>query len=133
LLFQLACYIFDPMKETKKGGKRAGAGRKPVDNPKVQVTIYVEQAHVNNFGGIARLKEALCVFVAAKRSDVNDLVFPKPKPKKLYDDISGQLDQSIEFKPTTIESYNGAKTVLQDENIPEWKKQLELRRQQNKK
>lgn len=39
------------------GGKRKGAGRKPVDDPKQQLTIYPRLSEVAAVGGIVAAKE----------------------------------------------------------------------------
>lgn len=41
------------------GGARKGAGRKPVEDPKVPVTIYVKESLINSLGGIDSLREEL--------------------------------------------------------------------------
>ncbi len=41
------------------GGARKGAGRKPVEDPKVPVTIYVKESIINSLGGIEILREEL--------------------------------------------------------------------------
>ena len=45
--------------ESKKGGKRLGAGRKPVLNKKKQVTLYVENNKILPFGGEDKMKDHL--------------------------------------------------------------------------
>jgi hypothetical protein len=44
---------------TKKihGGARKGAGRKPASDPKVPVTIYVEESIIKAVGGIDQLRQ----------------------------------------------------------------------------
>lgn len=43
---------------TKKihGGARKGAGRKPAADPKVPVTIYVEESIIRSIGGIDQIR-----------------------------------------------------------------------------
>ncbi len=41
------------------GGARKGAGRKPVEDPKVPITIYVKESLINSLGGIDSLREEL--------------------------------------------------------------------------
>lgn len=41
------------------GGARKGAGRRPVEDPKVPVTIYVKESLINSVGGIESLREEL--------------------------------------------------------------------------
>lgn len=51
------------MNEKSKGGKRPGAGRRPSPNPKVPITIYVEERVVEKWGGKEDLKIKLYDFV----------------------------------------------------------------------
>lgn len=39
------------MKENQRGGKRPGSGRRPLENPKMLVSIYVEKQLVESKGG----------------------------------------------------------------------------------
>jgi hypothetical protein len=39
------------------GGKRKNAGRKPVSDPKKQVTVYPHSSEVENVGGVEAAKE----------------------------------------------------------------------------
>jgi len=41
------------------GGKRKGAGRKPIADKKQTIVIYVETSKVNNAGGIDELKNEI--------------------------------------------------------------------------
>jgi len=70
--------------ENKKqiGGKRRGAGRKPVLSKKKQISLYVEGIKILKFGSEEKLKD------------------------KLYDFINGEL---IEYKEATPDSYDGKK------------------------
>lgn len=43
----------------KRGGPRTGAGRKPVDEPKKPITIYVKESSIERHGGEIALKELL--------------------------------------------------------------------------
>lgn len=69
------------MEQSKKGGKRNGAGRKPVDNPKEQVTLYVPKKSIWLFGNKDKLKTALYDFIDTKHEDepkaeIRDLTQP---------------------------------------------------------
>jgi len=39
--------------------KKSNAGRKPVPDKKVQVSLYIRQSEIEKFGDIEKLKEAL--------------------------------------------------------------------------
>lgn len=55
------------MEENKKrGGKRQGAGRKKVTDPKIPVTIYVEKSAIEGFGSEEQFKEYLGDFISNK-------------------------------------------------------------------
>jgi len=51
------------MEEKKRGGKRLGAGRKPIGNKKKPITIYVETNKLYPFGGEEMLKKGLIKFI----------------------------------------------------------------------
>ena len=45
------------------GGKRKGSGRKPSEDKKQLVALYVETSKINNAGGIDELKETTYKFI----------------------------------------------------------------------
>lgn len=47
------------VKKANKGGARKGAGRKPVEDPKVMVPLYIETSVINELGGFEEVR-ALC-------------------------------------------------------------------------
>jgi len=51
------------MEQNKQGGKREGAGRKPTDNPKKAVTIYVAKKKIYPFGNEEKLKGKIYEFI----------------------------------------------------------------------
>lgn len=55
------------MEENKKrGGKRQGAGRKKVIDPKIPVTIYVEKSAIEDYGSEEQFKAYLGDFISNK-------------------------------------------------------------------
>lgn len=58
------------MAEIKHGGKREGSGRKPTDNPKEAVTIYVPKKSIYPFGNKEKLRLAIEDFILSKQPDV---------------------------------------------------------------
>lgn len=53
----------------KHGGKRNGAGRKKLKDPKVQLTIYPRKSQIKAVGGKEKAKElAVSVFPILKES-----------------------------------------------------------------
>jgi hypothetical protein len=58
------------MDEIKKGGKRNGAGRKPLDVKKKAVTIYVPENKILLIGGEGKLKDWLNDSVDIKIQDL---------------------------------------------------------------
>ena len=50
----------------KKQAKKSNAGRKPVPDKKVQVSLYIRQSEIDKFGDIDKLKEAIYDFVALR-------------------------------------------------------------------
>lgn len=53
-------------KQSKHGGARQRAGRKPVADPKQTVTIYVEQSIIDANNGVDELKSELYLFSKAR-------------------------------------------------------------------
>jgi hypothetical protein len=51
------------MEQKKLGGKRKGAGRKPVLSKKKQVSLYVEGSKILKFGSEEKMKELIYQFV----------------------------------------------------------------------
>ena len=46
--------------------KKSNAGRKPVSDKKVQVSLYVLSTQIEKLGGLEKFKEALYEFVALR-------------------------------------------------------------------
>ena len=46
--------------------KKSNAGRKPVPDKKVQVSLYVLSSQIEKFGGLDEFKKALYEFVALR-------------------------------------------------------------------
>lgn len=46
--------------------KKSNAGRKPVPDKKVQVSLYIRQSEIEKFGGLDEFKGALYEFVALR-------------------------------------------------------------------
>jgi len=47
----------------KNQAKKSNAGRKPVPDKKVQVSLYALSSQIEKFGGLEKFKEALYEFV----------------------------------------------------------------------
>lgn len=47
----------------KRGGPRPGAGRKPIEDKKVQLTLYIERSKIDKFGGISSIKTMLITYI----------------------------------------------------------------------
>lgn len=95
------------MEEKKKGGKRLGAGRKPVLHKKKQVSLYIEPVKFLPFGSEDKMKQHLYSFIDS---------FSKEEPK-------------IEYSKATPESYNGKKVELtNDEQLIFSKPKIALKR-----
>lgn len=47
------------MEEKQKGGARSNAGRKPTDDPKIPITIYIQTSVVEKNGGKANLAQRI--------------------------------------------------------------------------
>jgi hypothetical protein len=59
----------------KKKEKKSNAGRKPISDKKIQVSLYIRQSKIDKFGGIEELKDALYEFVAMRSSNGAKLPF----------------------------------------------------------
>lgn len=46
--------------------KKSNAGRKPVSDKKVQVSLYVLSSQIAQFGGLEKFKEAIYEYVALR-------------------------------------------------------------------
>jgi hypothetical protein len=51
------------MKEINKGGVRANSGRKPTNDPKIPITVYIEKSKVEKNGGRVGLATRITNFV----------------------------------------------------------------------
>ena len=49
-----------------KGGARKGAGRKPVEDPKVLVPLYVKSSVLNALGGLDEVRDACYSFLKSQ-------------------------------------------------------------------
>lgn len=68
--------------KSNKGGFRKGAGRKTIDNPKKQVTLYVEKNLFYGFGNEEKMKKELYNFIKEKNGvgEPNYLIQDFTKP-----------------------------------------------------
>lgn len=78
------------MEEKKQGGKRKGAGRKPILHKKKQVSLYVEGGKILKFGNVEKYKEFLY--------------------KKTDEYGNDNLNTGINYSPTSPSAYDGKKT-----------------------
>lgn len=61
---QYLCGMNEKTIDKIKGGKRDGAGRKPTDDPKLPITVYIEKSRVEKNGGRAELSKKIHETVA---------------------------------------------------------------------
>jgi hypothetical protein len=57
------------IKKENKGGARKGAGRKPVEDPKVLVPLYVKSSVLSALGGLDEVRDACYGFLETKVSE----------------------------------------------------------------
>lgn len=50
---------FNKKVKNSHGGARKKAGRKPIEDKKVQVDLYIRQSDIDKRGGIEKIKELL--------------------------------------------------------------------------
>lgn len=53
---------------SKKGGRREGSGRKPLQATKIPITIYAYNDDVTLFGGKERLRELILSLIELEKS-----------------------------------------------------------------
>lgn len=92
-----------------KGGKRIGAGRKPIGHDKKrQITLYVPEKSIWPFGTEEKLKESVYAFIEAKRS-----------PVMSQEGVSAQISIQDLTKPTGIlKPFEQPKTNYQIDTTP---------------
>lgn len=59
------------MAKKQHGGKRPNAGRKPIDDPKIQLAVYINSSFVEKVGGTeeARLIAAKAIEKESRKKD----------------------------------------------------------------
>lgn len=94
------------MEEKEHGGKRLGAGRKPVFNKKKQVTLYVETRLIFPFVTEEKMKVKIYEFISGYGSKQleGNIQYVKPTPAN-YDSprISNMLNDEAGMWPTPKE------------------------------
>jgi len=124
------------MEEKKKGGKRPGAGRRRLDDPKEQIALYVHQTAISRFGGKDGLKNALYGFIYGSAVPDSKLVTFKKKeraaevpaalsepeaqkssPAKSHESILAQIEAiRAEKIPKDRDTYLGRKVWQNEQN-----------------
>jgi len=82
------------MEQKKQGGKRLGAGRKPIGDKKTPYTFYVENKKVFPFGGEEKFKQAVYEFIDGKSKIVETVHFPDTS--NVFQDLT---KTNVEIKP----------------------------------
>lgn len=93
------------MNENNRGGRRLGAGRKPTDNPKEVVTLYVETKAIYPFGNKDKLKGKLYDFISG---------YGKPEIK-----VQDLTKPTNEIKPPEQPQTNYAVNVPPKPEVPD--------------
>ena len=52
------------MKTNNIGGARSKSGRKPVDDPKEPITVYLHASTIEKIGGKDKCREAILAFIS---------------------------------------------------------------------
>lgn len=99
----------------KRGGKRKGAGRKPLaGSKKVPITVYVEQVNVIKFGGAEKLKESLKNFADGEiAAQPLPAAFDSPKLNVAHDEPLNLSRPQIALK--SFEQWQKAKRECENE------------------
>jgi len=45
------------LKKNKQGGARKGAGRKPIDDKKIRVPIWIRKSQIKKMGGLKKVQQ----------------------------------------------------------------------------
>lgn len=80
------------MEEIKRGGKREGAGRKPLDNPKKLVSLYIEKTKIFAMGGEEKLKKRIYDFI------VSETKVPESDFKPIIGVLTSEAAESVTFR-----------------------------------
>lgn len=98
-------HSFDSMNDKiKRGGKREGAGRKPVENPKKPITIYVEENKITD--------------------DLKDKLY------KVANGIQDLTKPTNEVKPPEIPQTNTQKAVYSEYEIKQIEERMKILQQE---
>jgi hypothetical protein len=82
------------MEQNKRGGKRLGAGRKPIGDKKKPITLYVENNKIYPFGGEEQMKGKLYEFISGFGKEVETVHFPDTSA--MFQDLT---KPNVEIKP----------------------------------
>ncbi len=92
------------MEQIKRGGKRTGAGRKPIVNPKRTITLYVDIKSIARFGDADSLKNELYEFISGYNLPLGEaLMRPEReiKPVEPLKVIPAPIPAVDPFEPAT--------------------------------
>lgn len=115
------------MEEKKQGGKRLGAGRKPIADKKIPVTLYVENKKIFTFGSEQKLKDAVYSWIDgkiiehARVAQIKDLTQPTNEIKP-FEQPKTNYEVKIPPKPESLPlgSFEVLKDkILQTTTVPE--------------
>jgi hypothetical protein len=133
------------MEEKKQGGKRRGAGRKPVQNKKVQISLYVEGGKIFKFGNEEKMKTYLYSVIdefgqmgkLPEKIDYSKapiLLYDAPKINRITNDETAlwqepkpKIDQYAAYQ-TEISTANSVLEIenivreIKKDTIPDWQK-----------
>lgn len=115
-----------------RGGKRNGAGRKPIDNPKKQFTFYFKKEVAYKFGGEEKMKEKVNQFVE-KYGEEQPKVYDAPKRTYPTHDEPNQCQEPKDYNYyyNQIKNLEGQEectdfiySVKADQNLAGWQKKM---------
>ena len=116
--------------KTNKGGKRVGAGRKPIGtSKKIPVTLYVEQRSTYSFGNVEKMKEVLYDVIAKggilpTTCEVKDLNRLTNEVKPIEPQGTTKSNYSIDTTPKVVQPLmsrfeHHKAIILKTETIPQ--------------
>lgn len=102
--------------KSTKGGKRLGAGRKPLKNPKKQVSLYIEANKFYKFGGEEPMKDKIYQFVDSygeEKIRIQDLTSTSNEAKPYEQPATNfSVDTFPDIKPKSLSEFDTFKEKI---------------------
>ena len=118
------------MEQSKKGGKRVGAGRKPSGIRKKTITFYVEEGKIYKFGNEEKLKKEVYLFIGnyglQDLSKPTNEIKPHEQPKTNYFvDTTPKITDPLMVRKSLQQWILEKKTIDNEDVYRKWLQELE--------